>query len=164
MQPTALPLVAIPTAPLPKCGEGFVLHRGGCHCGDVRFEFCGGTDLQAWDCNCSVCAMRKNIHVMVPADRFRLLTDAAAATLTQYTFGTHTARHLFCKRCGITAFYIPRSNPDGFGVTAACIDQGTVRSLEVCAFDGVHWEEEYAKTGIAAQTATVQGATRTGRG
>lgn len=25
-----------------------------------------------------------------------------------------TAKHLFCKRCGICAFYRPRSNPDGY--------------------------------------------------
>eukprot|EP00729_Bicosta_minor_P014645 gene14645-15897_t len=41
----------------------------------------------------------------------------------------------------------------GFGVTAHCIDKGTVASLEVRTFDGVNWETEYAATGIAAQTA-----------
>ena len=32
---------------------------------------------------------------------------------TEYRFGTNTARHRFCATCGVQAFYIPRSNPDG---------------------------------------------------
>lgn len=35
--------------------------------------------------------------------------------ITTYTFNTHTAKHTFCKICGVQSFYTPRSNPDGFG-------------------------------------------------
>lgn len=35
--------------------------------------------------------------------------------VTTYTFNTHTAKHMFCKICGVQSFYTPRSNPDGFG-------------------------------------------------
>ncbi|KAI4294750.1 hypothetical protein MLD38_040921 [Melastoma candidum] len=38
--------------------------------------------------------------------------------ITTYTFNTHTAKHTFCKVCGITSFYKPRSNPDGIAVSA----------------------------------------------
>lgn len=56
-------------------------------------------------------------------------------------FGSGTARHLFCSRCGISPFYRPRSNPDGWGVTLQCVDAGTIASVEVRPFDGLNWEE-----------------------
>ncbi len=33
--------------------ESFVTHRGGCHCGAVRWEFEAAPDLIATDCNCT---------------------------------------------------------------------------------------------------------------
>ena len=56
--------------------------------------------------------MKRNTHVFVPEARFRLV--AGHDRLSCYTFNTHTARHLFCRRCGVCAFYRPRSNPDGY--------------------------------------------------
>ena len=55
-------------------------------------------------------------HVIVPSSRFTLL--AGEENLTLYQFGTKKAKHMFCKVCGISSFYVPRSNPDGVGVTA----------------------------------------------
>ena len=47
------------------------------------------------------------------------------------------------------SFYIPRSNPDGVAITVGCIDEGTVKSVEVRTFDGRKWESEHARSGIA---------------
>jgi len=127
-----------------------IKHGGGCHCQAVRFEFVAPRALQAWECNCSICAMKKNIHIMVPAARFTLLTPTAA--MSTYQFGTKTAKHTFCSTCGIASFYTPRSNPDGVGVTVHCIDPGTVQSVEVKSFDGLNWERDFKKTGISQQT------------
>ena len=74
--------------------------------------------------------MKRNVHVMVHAARIRP-REGAEASLACYQFGTRTARHLFCKVCGVTSYYVPRSNPDGFGVTVSCIDAGTVGRVEV---------------------------------
>jgi hypothetical protein len=63
-----------------------------------------------------------------------------ADSLTNYTFNTGTAKHLFCRRCGIRSFYVPRSNPDGFSVNARCLDAATVAELTVEPFDGQNWE------------------------
>ena len=110
-----------------------VMHRGGCHCGHVRFEVQAAADIEALDCNCSICRMTGFLHVIVPASRFRLLSGADA--LVEYTFNTGAAKHRFCRHCGIKAFYIPRSHPDGVDVNVRCLDPGSVRSLVVAAFD-----------------------------
>ena len=110
-----------------------VTHYGGCHCGAVRFEVDAPACVEALDCNCSICHMTGFLHLIVPASRFRLVAGDDA--LADYTFNTGTAKHRFCRRCGIKSFYVPRSNPDGFDVNVRCIDEGTIESLDVAAFD-----------------------------
>jgi hypothetical protein len=110
-----------------------VTHRGGCHCGAVRFEVDAPARVEALDCNCSICRMTGFLHLIVPASRFRLVAGDDA--LAEYTFNTGAAKHRFCRHCGIKSFYVPRSNPDGFDVNVRCIDEGTIESLDVTAFD-----------------------------
>ena len=116
-----------------------MIHRGGCHCGAVRFEVEAPAVLEAYECNCSICAKTAFLHLIVPEARFRLLAGAEA--LTTYTFNTGVAKHLFCGACGVKAFYRPRSNPDGWSVNARCLDAGTVERLDVKPFDGRNWEQ-----------------------
>ena len=78
------------------------------------------------------------LHLIVPASRFRLLRGVDA--LTTYTFNTGTAKHLFCRHCGIKSFYVPRSNPDGFSVNLRCVDQSMFTKVSVEPFDGQNWE------------------------
>ncbi|PIA29574.1 hypothetical protein AQUCO_05800009v1 [Aquilegia coerulea] len=125
-----------------------ITHQGGCHCGHVRWEVLALTSVVAWRCNCSDCSMRANIHFIVPSTCFKLLGDSQNF-LTTYTFGTHTAKHNFCNLCGITSFYIPRSNPDGIAVTLACVDPGTLTHVEIKHFDGKNWETSYQHSSIA---------------
>lgn len=118
-----------------------VVHRGGCHCGRVRFELDAPADLDVEDCNCSICSLFAYLHVIVPAERFRLLCGADA--LRTYTFNTGTAKHLFCGTCGVKSFYVPRSHPDGYSVNARCIDPATIRSMKRHAIDGRNWESAF---------------------
>jgi hypothetical protein len=113
-------------------------HAGGCHCGAVRFDVDLPDAFEVEDCNCSICAMSGNIHVIVPASRFRLLSGQHM--LTEYTFNTDGAKHLFCSKCGIKSFYIPRSNPDGFAVTWRCLDHWQSLDVTINRFDGQNWE------------------------
>ncbi len=46
---------------------------------------------------------------------------------------------------GIKSFYVPRSHPDGFSVNARCLDEGTVRSMNITPFNGREWEKQYPK-------------------
>ncbi len=111
---------------------------GGCHCGAVRYEADLPDAFEVEDCNCSMCAMSGNIHVILPASRFRLIQGQD--NLTEYAFNTRTARHLFCRTCGVKSFYVPRSNPDGFAVTWRCLDDWQQLKVTVVPFDGQNWE------------------------
>lgn len=117
---------------------GRTWRKGGCHCGAVRFEVELPEAFEVEDCNCSMCAMSGNIHVIVPASRFRIVQGAD--NLGEYTFNTGKARHLFCKTCGIKSFYVPRSNPDGIAVTWRCLDDWDTLDVTVAPFDGQNWE------------------------
>lgn len=116
----------------------FLTHRGGCHCGAVAFEVEAPPRLVVQECNCSICAASGYWHLIVPAARFHLLRGREA--LSEYTFGTGVARHLFCRTCGVKSFYVPRSNPDGYSVNARCLDRSTVEAITVEPFDGQNWE------------------------
>lgn len=119
-------------------GAPEIEHAGGCHCGAVRFTVRAPADLDVVECNCSICRRTAYLHLIVPARAFTLLQGEDA--LVAYTFNTGTARHLFCRTCGIKSFYVPRSHPDGYSVNARCLDEGTVRTLRVTPFDGRQWE------------------------
>ncbi|KAK9091453.1 hypothetical protein Sjap_024630 [Stephania japonica] len=126
-----------------------VLHHGGCHCRRVRWQVQAPASVVAWKCNCSDCSMRGNIHFVVPSTCFSL-AKGSEQCLTTYTFGTHTAKHSFCKFCGITSFYIPRSNPDGIAVTVKCVDPGTLKHVEIRQFNGTKWEDSFVQSSIAS--------------
>ena len=118
-----------------------ITHHGGCHCGRVRFEVDAPAELRIDECNCSMCTRTAFLHLIVPADRFRI--TKGRDDLTLYTFNTGTAKHYFCSTCGIKPFYVPRSHPDGWSVNARCLDDGTVKSSRVRAIDGRNWERQY---------------------
>jgi hypothetical protein len=120
-----------------------IRHTGGCHCKRVRFEVTAPEEPTVSDCNCSICARTGYLHLIVPAERFRLIRGADV--LTTYTFNTGTAKHLFCSVCGIKSFYVPRSHPDGFSVNARCIDEGTIKGMTITPVDGRNWEKHYPR-------------------
>ena len=125
-----------------------------CHCGRIRANVRIETsqDLWAWDCNCSDCAMRGNVHMIVPQQDLWIddgsMQEPLEDATTLYQWGTKQAVRRFCKTCGILPWYTPRSNPDCYAVTIRCVDwtQGGLRStpapaVDIRRFDGVHWEE-----------------------
>jgi hypothetical protein len=123
--------------------DEYITHSGGCHCGAVAFEVEAPAKIVARDCNCSICRMSGYLHLIVPRSRFHLLQGADE--LTEYKFNTGTARHLFCGRCGVKSFYVPRSNPDGYSVNVRCLDAGTIEHVEVQLFDDNERESSEAE-------------------
>ena len=120
-----------------------VRYQGSCHCGAVAFEIELEAPLErvTW-CNCSICARSAYLHCYVEPARFRLLSTLDA--METYRFGTGTAKHHFCRTCGISAFRRPRSDPHLFDVNARCLEGVEVESLAVDRFDGRNWEEAEA--------------------
>jgi hypothetical protein len=82
-----------------------------------------------------MCARTGFLHIIVPTSRFRLLQGQDK--LTSYTFNTGVARHMFCGVCGVKAFYVPRSNPDGYSVNLRCLDDPRgFDEVRIVNFDG----------------------------
>ncbi|MGO9945899.1 MAG: GFA family protein [Steroidobacteraceae bacterium] len=118
-------------------------HTGGCHCGRVRFEVVAPASITVSDCDCSICSKVGYLHLIVPKERFKLLSGGDA--LTTYTFNTGVAKHFFCSICGVKSFYVPRSHPDGISVNARCIDAGSIESMSIQPFNGREWEQGRAQ-------------------
>jgi hypothetical protein len=72
---------------------------------------------------------------MVHESSFRLLSDWDA--LATYRFHTNTAKHYFCKTCGIYPFHRKRVAPDCFGVNVNCLEGFDPAGIRVRATDGI---------------------------
>ncbi|MFO0739293.1 MAG: GFA family protein [Labilithrix sp.] len=117
-----------------------MIAEGGCHCGKVRFRVEFDLSSPVHDCNCSICTKKGFLHIIVAKGAFLLLSDPSE--LSTYTFNTGTAKHTFCKTCGMHPFYTPRSHPDGVDVNARCLDDydRLANDLRVERFFGDAWE------------------------
>jgi len=111
--------------------------EGGCHCGRVRFRVTASLD-RVTQCNCSICAKKGFLHLIVPPAQFELLSGRD--DLSTYEFNTRTAKHTFCRYCGIHPFYVPRSDPDKIDVNVRCLDGVDADAITPKTFDGRHWE------------------------
>ncbi|WP_188762242.1 GFA family protein [Sandarakinorhabdus glacialis] len=111
---------------------------GRCHCGTVTFRVVLNDGLaSAMRCNCSYCRMRGAVAVTARLDDVTILSGAESLTL--YEFNTRTAKHYFCRICGIHTFHQRRSNPGEYGVNLACLAGMSPFDLaEVTVTDGVH--------------------------
>ncbi|HQV03601.1 GFA family protein [Novosphingobium sp.] len=98
--------------------------------------------MELLDCNCSICAKSGLQHLIVRHQDFALLCGEEA--LQSYRFGTRAAEHLFCKTCGIKAFYQPRSHPGAWSINFRCLDPGHGLEPKVQSFDGRNWEQARA--------------------
>ena len=127
---------------------------GGCHCGRIRFQVTA--DLaEVIECDCSICTKKGYLHLIVPPERFQLLSGGEE--LVVYRFNTQTAKHQFCRTCGIHPFYVPRSDPDKIDVNVRCLENVEIGSLNLRRFNGKDWE-----TGIASHRDAEQRRDRSG--
>ena len=94
-------------------------YKGSCHCGAVQFQI--ATDFpELTTCDCSICSRKNALMVKVHESDFRLL--AGEQSLCEYQFHTRTAKHYFCKVCGIYPFHRKRVTPDCYGINVFCLE------------------------------------------
>ena len=70
----------------------------------------------------------------IPEKEFNI--EAEEGVLGLYQFGKKTARHFFCKKCGIYPFHEPSRAPGHYRVNLGCVDGIDSFSLEADIFDG----------------------------
>jgi hypothetical protein len=113
-------------------------YEGGCHCGRVRYRVVADLDGVVV-CNCSICDKKGFLHLIVPRDRFELVSGQGETTT--YRFNTGVAEHIFCRTCGIHSYYVPRSDPDKIDVNVRCLDDVDLPAIRPKPFDGRHWDD-----------------------
>lgn len=96
-------------------------HKASCHCGAVQFELhLPNGIVNPRRCDCSMCRRRGAIVASVDLDGIRI--TKGQDNLTLYQFNTCTAKHYFCKTCGIYTHHQRRSNPNEYGYNVGCLD------------------------------------------
>ncbi|SLN55377.1 Glutathione-dependent formaldehyde-activating enzyme [Falsiruegeria litorea R37] len=116
-----------------------------CHCGAVKLEaeFPQGL-ASAARCDCSFCRRRGAAAVTAIAASLRV--TKGVENLTLYTWGTGTAKHHFCKICGIYTHHQRRLDPSECGVNLGCIQNVNPRDHDPIPWhDGVNHPSDRAK-------------------
>ena len=88
------------------------------------------------------------MHLCVPSflgafpsiDRLFTFVFQGEENISCYTYNTHQAKHYFCATCGVHSFYAPRSNPNGYGISVRCLDEGTVQKTHIVYADCNNWD------------------------
>ncbi|MGR3491777.1 MAG: GFA family protein [Shimia sp.] len=112
--------------------------RATCHCGAVELEVTLAVPVtEAAHCDCSFCQRRAAANVTVMVGKLRVVRGEDALSL--YTWGTHTAQHWFCSRCGIYTHHQRRSDTSEYGVNVGCLEGVRASELEPLPWnDGVN--------------------------
>jgi len=77
--------------------------------------------------------------VTLSADAGDIFFEAGQAALTLYRFNTGAAEHYFCSKCGIYTHHKRRSNPNQYGINAACLEGVSPFDLaDVPVIDGIN--------------------------
>lgn len=114
-------------------------YSGHCHCGAIKFSYPAEEEItQGVRCNCSMCARKGAVmsSELIPFDKIQI--EAKDGALGLYQFGAKTAKHYFCKECGIYTFHETARKAEHCRVNLACIDEIDVFALPVEVFDGKH--------------------------
>lgn len=117
--------------------EAAQFREGSCHCGAVKFRGKLPDPIRVARCNCSICSIKGAVTLGVPLADLEVVEGEDALTL--YQFGTRTAKHWFCSRCGSYTHHQRRSDPNTYGVNVACLEGMSPFDFpRVPVVDGIH--------------------------
>jgi hypothetical protein len=80
-----------------------MLHRGGCHCGNLRIEVRLNKppiENRLRSCSCDFCRAHGTRTVSDPDGLFEVWAEDWSM-VEPYRFGSRTADYLICRRCGV---------------------------------------------------------------
>lgn len=118
---------------------------GSCHCGAIRFTLIF-PPTYPWEkvrtsisrCDCTLCRRKGAIMLSIPIVNFTL--THGAENLALYQWNTLTAKHYFCKTCGIYTHHQRRTSPDHYGINLGCLNhpeaQTSLYDPEIKTFTG----------------------------
>lgn len=111
-------------------------YHGSCHCGAVKFSYEGDPTPSGLRCTCSICARKGALmsNEFIPEEKLNI--ESGEDALTLYQFGKKTARHLFCKHCGIYPFHETARKPGHYRINLGCVDGIDTLAIPVEVFDG----------------------------
>ena len=81
-----------------------MLHRGDCHCENVRFECDSEPDAHIHRCNCSICDSVGYVHLIIPRSAFNLILSWHEITIYRLHIGVTKQglpSTIFGKICGV---------------------------------------------------------------
>ena len=109
-----------------------------CHCGGVEIEVSLPNDLKNLiRCNCSICKRRSATMAKVGPNDLKIIKGKELLKL--YQFHTKVAKHYFCSVCGIYTHHNPRSDPSGYGINVACLENVNPFDLkDISVNDGIN--------------------------
>jgi len=111
-------------------------YHGSCHCGAVRFSFACAGITKGVRCNCSLCARKGAMMSPEPIAAENFSIEATGDSLGLYQFGIKTAKHYFCKNCGIYTFHETARKIGHYRANLGCVEGIDVFALEADVFDG----------------------------
>ena len=113
-------------------------YRGSCHCGAISFTYEGEPITKGLRCNCSICRRKGTVMSAEFIPEQKLKYEVENNALGLYQFGLKTAKHYFCKNCGIYTFHETARKAGHYRVNLGCLEGVDPLSIEVDVFDGKH--------------------------
>lgn len=108
-----------------------MLISGSCHCGNISFELLWEpepAEVPARACTCSFCTKHGGVWTSCPTGSLAV-SIADPANVSQYVFGTKTARFHICKKCGVVPVVTSEIDRKTYAVVSVNAFQGVDRSL-----------------------------------
>lgn len=113
-------------------------YQGSCHCGAISFSFESDPIEKGLRCNCSICRRKGAVMSADVVAEAQLEIDAKDGALALYQFGEETAKHFFCRECGIYPFHETARFPGYYRVNLGCVESIDPLAMPVDVFDGKH--------------------------